>query len=112
MIAGLALSPTGAGELDGFRGGDTQLSRHHRHTAGGRGRVGAFVFRSPERTAIGVGFGRNFIEESGSRNVLEGDTYTNVRSPHNYVIGTLARLGVFGALLVFTVIILGWRQRC
>jgi hypothetical protein len=70
-------------------------------------RVGDYVFRSPERTAVGVGFGRNFIDESGSRGALEGDTYVNVRSPHNYVVGTLARLGVVGAGLVACIIGLG-----
>jgi hypothetical protein len=71
-------------------------------------RVGDYVFRDPERTAIGVGFGRNFISESGSEASLEGDVYQNVRSPHNYIVGTLARLGVAGALIVSMIIGLGW----
>ena len=56
----------------------------------------SYVYRSPIRSAVGVGFGRDFIFESGTRDALEGGVYTNVRSPHNYIVGTLARLGVAG----------------
>ena len=66
-----------------------------------------FTARSPQRTAVGVGFGPNFIDRSGSRYALEGETYRNVRSPHNYLVGTLARLGVAGALLAALVLVLG-----
>jgi hypothetical protein len=71
-------------------------------------KVTDYVLRDPERTAVGVGFGRNFVAESGSSLALEGTEYTNVRSPHNYVLGSLARLGVAGALIVALIIGLGW----
>jgi hypothetical protein len=103
----VAVTPTGKRLIEGF--GDTSAQSYG--TIEVRQVVWDDVFdyvvRSPERTAIGVGFGRNFIEESGSRNALEGSTYKQVRSPHNYVVGTLARLGVAGALLISLMVVLG-----
>ena len=61
--------------------------------------VSDFVTSDATRTAVGVGFGDDFLTDSGTVYALEGDSYTGVRSPHNYVIGTLARLGLAGALL-------------
>jgi hypothetical protein len=52
------------------------------------------------RSAMGVGFGRDFLHESNTEYALEGDEYGDVRSPHNVVLGTLARLGIAGSLLV------------
>jgi hypothetical protein len=55
---------------------------------------------------IGVGFGRDFIMESGADGSLEVNQ--NVRSPYNYVLGTLSRLRVTRALIVAIIIGLGW----
>ena len=55
--------------------------------------------RRRRRTAIGVGFGPDFIQGAGVAYALEGTEYKDVRSPHNYVLGTMARLGLAGALL-------------
>ena len=68
----IVLTPTGSRIVDSF----TDDSAQSRGTVAVRAEVWDevvdFVTRSPERTAIGVGFGRNFIEESGARNALEG----------------------------------------
>ncbi len=60
--------------------------------------VVAYTVPEPERLAVGVGFGPNFLRESGAAAMFEG-TFTGVRAPHNILVNSLARLGVLGALL-------------
>lgn len=105
VVVAMALTPAGQRILEGFRGGSGAGTINARQVVWTH--VVEYVFISPERTAMGVGFGRDFIVESGSTAALEGE-YQNVRSPHNYVVGTLARLGVAGALLVSVIMVLGW----
>ena len=66
-----------------------------------------YLLEDPLRTTVGVGFGPNFLEASGTLEALQGSTYTDVRSPHNYVLGTWARLGVVGALLAVLMLAFG-----
>lgn len=70
---------------------------------------------SPIRAIFGSGFGNNFLAQSNTLTYLEGTTYTNVRSPHNWFIGVYARLGLVGLiLLLFWLIqLIGeiWRDR-
>jgi len=72
------------------------------------------------RLAIGVGFGPNFMDESGTAPLLVGpvtaqDGNIAPRSPHNYWLGTFARLGAIGlaaALLAgLGVVRRAWRAR-
>jgi hypothetical protein len=108
LVVAAGLTPAGSRLLSGF-GIGTQDGASG--TVNARidvwSRVGDYVISRPDRTAVGVGFGRDFIAESGAAAALEG-IYQNVRSPHNYVVGTLARLGVAGALLTAVVILMGW----
>jgi hypothetical protein len=67
--------------------------------------VTRYVLSDARRTATGVGFGPDFVTDSGTSFALEGTEYEDVRSPHNYLVGTLARLGVFGALLAGSVMV-------
>lgn len=106
--AALLLTPTGTRIVQGIQSPSSQAHGTISVRQSVWNRVDLYVFRSAKRTAVGIGFGRNFIDESGSRNALEGETFQNVRSPHNYVVGTLARLGVAGALLAMLIIVLGW----
>jgi hypothetical protein len=109
VVAVVGLTPAGSRLGAGFGLGSD--------TGGAGGTVNAridawsmvvdYVIRRPERTGVGVGFGRDFIAESGSAASLEG-IYQNVRSPHNYIIGTMARLGVGGALLGIVIVLTGW----
>ena len=101
----MAVTPAGGRLLDGFENGSAAGTVSARQDVWSR--VTTYAFVRPESAAIGVGFGRDFIAESGSAAALEG-TYQNVRSPHNYIVGTLARLGVAGALMVSIIIGLGW----
>jgi hypothetical protein len=106
VVAGLA-SPTGARLLEGLSGGDSEAAGTIEVRRDVWRNVVGFTFRTTEHTAAGIGFGRDFISESGSEAALEGETYSNVRSPHNYLIGTFARLGVAGALLAGLVLLTG-----
>lgn len=72
-----------------------------------------YTVAEPTRAIFGVGFGPDFLHESGADAFYEGDLYSGVRSPHNYVLGTGARLGIGGALLVLALmaasVIAAWR---
>jgi hypothetical protein len=108
VAAVVSYTPTGGRLVDGITQSSSQASGTVAVRSSVWTKVSDYVFRNAERTAVGVGFGRNFIAESDSASELEGDTYKNVRSPHNYVVGTLARLGIAGALLATLVLLLGW----
>lgn len=75
--------------------------------------VAEYVTDEPTRALFGVGFGPDFMHDSGADDYFEGELYRGVRSPHNYLVGTSARLGIPGALLLLAVIVAGlvasWR---
>lgn len=48
------------------------------------------------RALVGVGFGPNFVQESGAESSLSGTQYEGVRSPHNWFVGVYARMGLLG----------------
>ena len=56
------------------------------------------------RTLFGAGMGVDFLAESGTLKYLEGTDYKGVRSPHDYFIGTFARLGLIGLGLMVGII--------
>lgn len=57
-----------------------------------------YVWESPERVTVGVGFGPDFLHETGADRIYEGTEYTGVRAPHNILVGDFARLGLGGAI--------------
>ena len=63
------------------------------------GMVTRYVTTSPEREAIGVGFGPDYLSTIGAAKIYEGTTFTGVRAPHDYWLNTWARLGVVGVAL-------------
>ncbi|MDS0244254.1 O-antigen ligase family protein [Microbacterium aurantiacum] len=69
----------------------------------------------PARALFGSGFGNDFLQESGTKAFLEGTTYTNVRSPHNWFVGIYARLGIIGLALavlwVGQLMLIMWQTR-
>jgi hypothetical protein len=106
--AALLVSPPGQRLVDGITGSDRQAAgtvQVRRDTWSG---VVEYVAASPWRTAVGVGFGPDFIEASGTSYALEGTEYKGVRSPHDYVVGTFARVGVAGALLAAFMLLAGF----
>jgi O-antigen ligase len=70
-------------------------------------RVVEYTADRPERIAVGVGFGPDFLTESGALLPLAGTDYEGVRSPHNYLLGTWARLGLAGLLLAAAIMTVG-----
>ena len=54
---------------------------------------------------FGAGMGVDFLEESGTLHYLEGTEYTGVRSPHDYLIGSFARLGLVGVGLILAILV-------
>ncbi|MFD7322527.1 O-antigen ligase family protein [Streptomyces sp. NPDC059875] len=61
-------------------------------------RVVTYTLDDSTRTAVGVGFGPDFLQESdGDLPIGRG---TGVRSPHNYLITVFARLGIVGVVLI------------
>lgn len=69
----------------------------------------AYMERDPARELRGVGFGPDYLEESGASVLLLGSPDAEVRSPHNYLLNTWARLGLVGVVLVLGLLIAGLR---
>jgi O-antigen ligase len=65
-----------------------------------------------DRQLVGVGFGPNFLHESGAEALLVGQTkdgqpfYSGVRAPHNFLLNTYARMGFVGLGIVL--VAFGW----
>lgn len=77
------------------------------------GNLAKWNISNPERLAIGVGFGTNFMLESGTTIKLLGKVNsetTQVRSPHNFLLGTFARLGIVGLVLLLLVLVITLKQ--
>jgi hypothetical protein len=78
-----------------------------------------YSLSDPERAIFGVGFGPDYMIDSGAGFELLGTSAdleeSGVRSPHNYYLGTMARLGLVGLSLVLAIsvlgLVLGWRHR-
>lgn len=62
--------------------------------------VARYTAQPHYRLVLGVGFGPDFLHQSGAASSLEGTEYQNVRSPHNFLVTTLARLGLVGLLIL------------
>lgn len=60
----------------------------------------------PARAIVGSGFGNDFLTESGVIQFLQGTDYVGVRSPHNWLVGVFARLGLVGVALAASVLFL------
>jgi len=61
------------------------------------------------RDWLGVGFGPDFLHDSGADQLLLGGPNQDVRQPHNYLINTWARLGLVGLLIVIAMLVIGIR---
>jgi hypothetical protein len=55
---------------------------------------------------LGAGFGINFLDVTQTLQFLEGTTYTGVRSPHNFLITVIVRVGWPAAIIFTSAIIL------
>lgn len=77
-----------------------------------------WIAEDPARATVGVGFGPDFLSDSGSTVLLVGsglEEDVTPRSPHNYWLGSLARLGGIGLTLLVAAVALvlwsSWRAR-
>ena len=74
-----------------------------------------YTRQTPLREAVGVGFGPPFMIHSGASMALVNSDDPALRSPHNYLLGTFARLGLPGiallALLCLQIVVGVWRMR-
>lgn len=108
VLAVLAVVPQ-TGAYERLVGG-TAVGNEAAGTASARQRayelVVDYLVDEPSRLAVGVGFGPDFLQDSGADGQYEGTVYQDVRSPHNYLLGTLARLGAPGVLLLLWVVVL------
>ena len=57
------------------------------------------------RVLVGAGMGVDFLAASGTLQYLEGTDYVGVRSPHDYFIGSFARLGLIGLGLLLAIVL-------
>lgn len=105
VVALLPLTPAGAKLVGGFGltqeasaqplGVGTQQAR-----AESWAQVVDYTQADPGREVVGVGFGENFMTDSGAIVPLVGYYADDVRSPHNWFVGTFARLGWIGVGLI------------
>jgi len=66
--------------------------------------------QTQSREIFGAGMGVDFLGESNTLQYLEGTVYQNVRSPHDYLIGSFARLGLVGLGLLLLLVLQLVRQ--
>lgn len=63
-------------------------------------RVIGFTLDDPTRAMTGIGFGPDFLKDADADVALGSKTYQGVRSPHNYLVTVLARLGLLGLTVI------------
>jgi O-antigen ligase len=113
LLALLALLPSSpAGQRLIVTMGGSTTSREVAHGAQGTTRarmiawekVVDYTLDDPIRTVVGVGFGPDFLRSCGA-DVALGQP-AGLRSPHNYLLTTFARLGIVGLVTVSALIIM------
>jgi O-antigen ligase len=68
-----------------------------------------YLIAKSSRNWFGVGFGPDFLHDSGGDQLLLGGTFEDVRQPHNFLINTWARLGLIGLAIIIAMIAVGVR---
>lgn len=69
------------------------------------GGVTDWTLESGTRTIFGSGFGNNFLEQSGVLSFLQGTEYLGVRSPHSWIVGVFARMGIAGVVICSLIVL-------
>jgi O-antigen ligase len=62
-----------------------------------------YIEQNNTRDWTGVGFGPDFLHDSGGDILLLGGSTEDVRQPHDYVINTWARLGLIGLIMIIAI---------
>jgi hypothetical protein len=68
-----------------------------------------YLEQNNTRNWTGVGFGADFLHDSGGDILLLGGSSEDVRQPHDYVINTWARLGLIGLIMIIAIALFGIR---
>lgn len=69
-----------------------------------------YTTADPARFVAGVGFGPDFLADSGARPYF-GGAYQDVRAAHSSVVNTYARVGLVGLLLLLGILV-QWGRGC
>jgi hypothetical protein len=67
--------------------------------------IEVYVEKTGTRDWTGVGFGPDFLHDSGGDQLLLGGTHEDVRQPHDYLINTWARLGLIGMMIIVAILL-------
>ena len=109
MAAILVVTPAGQRLTETF---DLEGSQMENRTASARvtvyGKVVRYVAESPTRLVVGVGMGPDFLAAADATGDYDPGETLGVRAPHNFLIGTFARLGLVGASLHLLLVLLGY----
>jgi hypothetical protein len=68
-----------------------------------------YIEQNDTRYWTGVGFGPDFLHDSGGDQLLLGGANQDVRQPHDYVLNTWARLGMIGLIITIAIAVFGIR---
>lgn len=101
-FGGTAAYTTGRTSVGGASG--TQAARTKAWNA-----VARYLEADPGRTALGVGFGPDFLHDSGADVLLLGSPTDEVRAPHDYWVNTWARVGLVGLLAMVGILVAAMR---
>jgi len=100
-ISQLAIGERFVGATRGFSQGATEIAGSG--TASARisawNQVAQYVNSSPARIGFGIGFGTDYMQQSGALRALvnaDQGSRTLPRQPHNYWLNTYARIGLLG----------------
>jgi hypothetical protein len=85
--------------------GGAQSTTHARQQAWSD--IVGWLGQSPVKEITGIGFGPNYLHDSGADVLLLGGDNSDVRSPHNYFVNTWARLGLVGLVIVSVIVLYG-----
>jgi O-antigen ligase len=109
MAAILVATPAGQRLTETF---DLDGGQMENMTASARvtvyGKVLSYVSESPARIVAGVGMGPDFLTAADATGDYDPGETLGVRSPHNFLLGTFARLGIVGVVLQLLVVGLGY----
>ncbi len=65
--------------------------------------IEVYTEKTSARDWAGVGFGPDFLHDSGGDMLLLGGTFEDVRQPHDYLINTWARIGLIGLIMILAI---------
>ncbi len=71
--------------------------------------IEVYTEQTATREWTGVGFGPDFLHDSGGDQLLLGGSNEDVRQPHDYIINTWARLGLIGLIMIVAIAVFATR---